>query len=152
MARKKSTIVQSSAAQELAAAPDSLTSATPLELPLPAIQEATALNLATRSSTTANMHLAIITDATGSTPLTAEERERLAECESEIGANLKSVFVLAKAIRQVRDGRLYREHYGNFEEYCESRWDMKRSYAYNLIDACQRLRSLGWPIRNTASQ
>lgn len=35
---------------------------------------------------------------------------------------------------QIRDNRLYREHYGTFEEYCKGKWGLERRRAYQLID------------------
>jgi hypothetical protein len=42
----------------------------------------------------------------------------------------------------IRDGRLYREHYDTFEQYCLQRWQMGRQYAYRLIDAAEVLDNL----------
>lgn len=37
--------------------------------------------------------------------------------------------------REIRDSRLYREHYSTFEEYCRERWGWSRGRAYQHIEA-----------------
>ena len=39
------------------------------------------------------------------------------------------------ALKQIRDQRLYREGFANFEEYCIKRWDFSRPRAYELLGA-----------------
>jgi len=67
--------------------------------------------------------------------LSALERADLAHCEMVIATVFQSCFDQGRAIRKVRDQRLYREHFNNIEQYVEERWDLKRSYLYQLIDA-----------------
>lgn len=38
---------------------------------------------------------------------------------------------------EIRDSRLYRESHGTFEEYCKSKWGLKQSRAYQMIDAAK---------------
>lgn len=38
---------------------------------------------------------------------------------------------------EIRDRRLYREHYGTFEEYCQDRWGFTKVRATQLIQAAE---------------
>ena len=40
---------------------------------------------------------------------------------------------VGKALLTIRDRRIYREGYKNFEDYCNERWQMSRHYAHKLI-------------------
>ena len=39
-----------------------------------------------------------------------------------------------KALRTIRDSRLYRESFATFEQYVEQKWGMARANAYRMID------------------
>lgn len=67
--------------------------------------------------------------------LTKYERQDLAECEAVIERALMAFEEFGKALADIRDRKLYREKYGNFEEYCQQRWGMKSSRARQLISA-----------------
>lgn len=69
------------------------------------------------------------------TALTKYERQDLAECEAVIERALQAFDEFGKALRDIRDRRLYREKYGTFEEYCQARWNVKSSRARQLIAA-----------------
>lgn len=65
--------------------------------------------------------------------LIAQEQDMLLKCESAI-ENLRFAFWAAgKALQVVRDARLYREDFGTFEEYTQTRWDITPQYAGKLI-------------------
>ncbi len=65
-------------------------------------------------------------------------REQLKRLEEVIEKNQRSFYVIGKALKQIRDERLYREYsYDLFEHYTKSRWDMGKSHAYRLIEAYQ---------------
>jgi DNA N-6-adenine-methyltransferase (Dam) len=51
---------------------------------------------------------------------------------------------------EIRDSRLYRESYDNFQNYCRERWQMSRFYAYRLMDAAEVSDAL-LPIGNIPS-
>ena len=51
-----------------------------------------------------------------------------------------------RALMEIRDERLYREQYATFEDYCQQRWGMSRSYAHRQIEAAQVISLL--PIGN----
>ena len=72
-----------------------------------------------------------IIDHAAISPLTGDESADLAKCEADIdrGGNL-----ILNALMAIRNGRLYRAEYSSFEDYCETRWGMTRSYAYRLMN------------------
>lgn len=57
------------------------------------------------------------------------------ECEEIIERGLATFVVVGNALLRIRDGRLYRQEYANFETYCQDRWNLSPSRAYQLIDA-----------------
>ncbi|MFJ4799162.1 hypothetical protein [Kitasatospora purpeofusca] len=61
------------------------------------------------------------------------EKEMLARCEAAVDSLALSFWLAGKALNVVREGRLYRETHGTFEEYVLARWNMKRNYANKLI-------------------
>lgn len=74
----------------------------------------------------------------GSGPMSPAEQDHLQICESSID-DLRLAFAKAgRALQIIRDGRLYRGQYRNFDDYVEQRWNMQRSYANKLIRA--------WPL------
>lgn len=74
----------------------------------------------------------------GSGPMSEVEQDHLRICESSID-DLRLAFAKAgRALQIIRDGRLYRGHYKNFDDYVEQRWNMQRSYANKLVRA--------WPL------
>jgi hypothetical protein len=71
------------------------------------------------------------------------ERRDLAACEAAIDGLRVAFWAAGKALQVIRDARLYRAEYPTFEDYCEDRWQMQRSYAYKLIRA--------WPLAEILS-
>ena len=61
----------------------------------------------------------------------SEERDRL-HLERRVE---RAVFDGARALRELRDRRLYRSTHSTFEEYCQERFGYKRRHSYQLIDA-----------------
>lgn len=68
-------------------------------------------------------------------PLSDEETEQLAVCESEIAEGIDTFWMVGKALVQVSAKRLYREKHETFQIYCAERWGMSRQNAYRLIEA-----------------
>lgn len=62
------------------------------------------------------------------------ELERL---EGVIQKNLGAFYEVGRALAEIRDRGYYRDVLGfeTFEEYCKTKWDMGRSYAYSLMDS-----------------
>jgi hypothetical protein len=46
------------------------------------------------------------------------------------------------ALGEIRDGRLYRNNFSSFEEYCQRRWEFKRGKADYLIAAARICRQI----------
>lgn len=67
--------------------------------------------------------------------LTIQESRELEQYEAEIEVGFKAFIKVGNALIKIRDKRLYREQYRTFEEYCQHRWQLGRSRAYQLIDA-----------------
>jgi len=67
--------------------------------------------------------------------LTIQEQEILRSCEELIKQGLETFYVVGRALMTIRDQRLYRVEYSNFESYCRERWDMTRRHAYRFITA-----------------
>jgi hypothetical protein len=70
-------------------------------------------------------------------PLSKLERRKFAACERTIKEGLKPFLAVGRALLCIRDGRLYRERYVTFDEYCEQRWNLRKTRAYQLMDAAQ---------------
>lgn len=61
---------------------------------------------------------------------------RLTQLEDIIEANQHRFYQTGKALKQIRDDRLFRDLlFDSFEAYVKDRWDMARSQAYRLITA-----------------
>ena len=60
--------------------------------------------------------------------------ERLAKLETLIARNQESFYKIGKALKEIRDNRLYKQAlFESFETYTRERWDMGKSHAYRLI-------------------
>lgn len=79
--------------------------------------------------------------------LTTVETTRLSELETTIEHGLQTFVEVGNALMEIRDSRLYRESFGTFEDYCQERWAMSRSYAHRTIEAAQVVTNL-LPIGN----
>lgn len=69
--------------------------------------------------------------------LAATEHVRLMELETEIENGLRTFVDVGNALLEIRDGRLYRQSFATFEDYCRERWGMQRHYANRLIAAAE---------------
>lgn len=49
----------------------------------------------------------------------------------------KAFLEAGQALLTIRDAKLYKVDYDTFDDYCKQRWSMKRSRAYQLIEAVQ---------------
>ena len=61
------------------------------------------------------------------------QKAQLDKCEAIIERGLKTFYEVGAALLEIRDKRLYREHFTTFEEYCRNRWDMSKTHANRLI-------------------
>lgn len=80
--------------------------------------------------------------------LTAPEAGELAECEAIVERGIETFLEVGTALLKIRDGRLYRQTFGTFEDYCRVRWGMSRIHAHRMIEAAQVAENV-LPIGNT---
>jgi hypothetical protein len=67
----------------------------------------------------------------------------LDECEGIIERGLATFMEVGAALLRIRDERLYRSEYRDFETYCQNRWSMGRREANRLIEASDITNALG---------
>lgn len=75
-------------------------------------------------------------------PLSTSEKEMFERMESTIQSHLESFSKAGDALVAIRDGRLYRETHGTFEDYCRERWEMSKTQANRLIAAAQVIHNI----------
>ena len=68
-------------------------------------------------------------------PLSRQDREDFKKHDAIVEEGLLYAFAAGNSLGIIRDGRLYRENYTTFEDYCSQRRDISRRRAYQLIDA-----------------
>lgn len=90
------------------------------------------------------VHLVVTTLAKG------KEATALAQCEEVIERGLDSFIEVGNALLQIRDERLYKSDYDDFETYCRERWDMSKRHVNRLIESAEVMQNLG-PIGLTPS-
>jgi ParB family chromosome partitioning protein len=78
--------------------------------------------------------------------LSITETARLIKLEDTIERGLATFVDVGTALMEIRDGRLYRERWGTFEDYCRERWGIARRTAYQLMDAAEVVEN----VRNCA--
>ncbi len=66
------------------------------------------------------------------------EQQQLDALEEKIQAGLESFFEVGNAMMQIRDGRLYRERYSTWEEYCQKRWNFSGRYGHFQLAAMEK--------------
>lgn len=74
--------------------------------------------------------------------LSTSEATRLAELETVIERGLQTFIEVGSALMEIRNSRLYRQTHATFEEYCQERWDLRRSRTYQLMDAAEVVENL----------
>lgn len=67
--------------------------------------------------------------------LAHDELTQLADCERIIEDGYTTFLKVGLALAKVRDAKLYRADHKTFEAYCEKRWSMTRTRAYQLISS-----------------
>ncbi|WP_159850987.1 hypothetical protein [Nocardia sp. CY41] len=72
-------------------------------------------------------------DATGE--LSEKERGDLAACEAALDVARVAFYIAGKALRVIRDAKLYRATHATFDDYVSERWGMRRANAHRLIEA-----------------
>lgn len=69
--------------------------------------------------------------------LSLEEKSNFANLERVIEIGFQSLLATGSALKEIRDGRLYRESHKTFESYIKARWSIECRQAYRLIDASE---------------
>jgi hypothetical protein len=71
-------------------------------------------------------------------PLSARELTTLETCEKVMEKARTSIrywqFEVGRCLARIQLGKLYRQHWSSFEDYCLTRWDLTRPRVYQLID------------------
>jgi len=71
------------------------------------------------------------------------QKERLTTLEKVIDKNRRSFYEIGKAFKEICDDRLYRFLlFKTFEAYTRARWEIGKSQAYRLIEACHVIDNL----------
>ena len=71
------------------------------------------------------------------------QHDRLTHLENIIADNQCRFYEIGKALKEIRDSRLYKlTLFETFEAYARARWDIGRSQAYRLINACSVIGNL----------
>ena len=74
--------------------------------------------------------------------LSEAEEVRFDACETAIQAGWRNFLETGVALGEIRDSRLYRNTYNDFDDYCQSRWGFKRGKAHYLISAAGIYRTI----------
>jgi len=59
--------------------------------------------------------------------------KKLKQLEKIISSNIKKPFEVGRALREIRDSRLYKQEHENFKQYVENKWGITKSGAYQKI-------------------
>lgn len=73
---------------------------------------------------------------------------RLEQLEVVIERGLNTFVEVGQALMDIRDGRLYRQGYATFEDYCRERWGWERRHAYRLMDAASAVENVSRGTQN----
>lgn len=83
--------------------------------------------------------------------LAPAEVEELLLCEAVIERGLRDFETMGRALRAVRDKRLYRERFGTFAAYCQARWEMEVRQAQRLMAGAEIVEELS-KVQGTMSK
>lgn len=67
--------------------------------------------------------------------LSGEERTELALCEAVIERGRQAFLEVGGALMTIQEKRLYRATHTTFDAYCREKWQIGKSYAYDMIAA-----------------
>jgi len=71
------------------------------------------------------------------------KQDRFVRLETIIAGNQEHFYKIGKALKEIRDSRLYKQAlFESFEAYVKGRWDMGRAQAYRLINSYEVIRNL----------
>lgn len=74
--------------------------------------------------------------------LVATDRKDFARLDGAIAKGLATFVEVGRALLEIRDRKLYRENYVTFEQYCEQRHQLTKSYAWRLIESAEVVEDL----------
>jgi hypothetical protein len=74
--------------------------------------------------------------------LSAEQEQLLQVCEGKVRTIWHDYVEAGLALGEIRDGRLYRNDFRSFEQYCQQRWEFKRGKGDYLIAAARMRRRI----------
>lgn len=81
------------------------------------------------------MSVTLIDDGQLVMDLTAEEQTELALCEAIIERGRQVFLEVGGALATIQEKRLYRATHASFETYLREKWEISRTYAYEMIAA-----------------
>jgi hypothetical protein len=70
------------------------------------------------------------------------ETVKLRHLETVIESGVKAFYELGKALKEIKEGKLYRLTHSTFEEYCEQKWGMSRNYINRNIGSVEVIDNL----------
>ena len=76
----------------------------------------------------------------------------LADLEKVIHEGELSYAEVGKALQEIRKGKMYKDKYNTFEEYCEKRWGYCRQTAYEYMDAAAVAANVSSNLHNRPSK
>jgi hypothetical protein len=76
----------------------------------------------------------------------------LADLEKVIHEGELAYVEVGKALQEIQKGRLYKDKYNTFEEYCEKRWGFCRQTAYEYMDAAAVAANVSSNLHNRPSK
>jgi hypothetical protein len=80
----------------------------------------------------------------------------LEQLENIIQKNIGAFYKVGRALAEIRDKGYYKKVLGfeTFEEYCKARWDLRRTYAFYMIESAKVIDNVHncEPIPTTESQ
>lgn len=82
------------------------------------------------------------------TELAVHEQAELARHEAIIEHGLQAFVDVGNALLAIRDRRLYRQDYETFEAYCQTRWNLGRRRAYQMMEAAGVVTNLVDDVKN----
>jgi hypothetical protein len=75
--------------------------------------------------------------------LNIDESHELERCEVVIKQGLNTFIEVGEALFIIRDKRLYRREFNTFEDYCQEKWALGKTYVNQLIQASEVISNLG---------
>jgi hypothetical protein len=84
--------------------------------------------------------------------LTPAEREEYSSLVHVVRTGVSSFYEAGKALTIIRDKRLYREKYVNFQTFCEMEFNMSKSYAHRIICGCETIDKIEHAVKPSSER